>query len=119
MGEERRGWERKGWERRGEGRRGEGGRGEGERGEGGRGEGGRVSNLTMLPISLSSSLPSSLSLSLPPCRLVALIEEENSGTDLISEAVITLGSFAHGRTVLGHFTSSTVDIERIEGLCLQ
>ena len=62
---------------------------------------------------------------------MTLIEEENSGTDLISEAVInsgtdliseaviTLGSFAHGRTVPGHFTSSTVDIERIEGLCLQ
>ena len=71
----------------------------------------------MSPMYLSSSLPSFLSL--PPCRLVTLIEEENSGTDLVSEAVITLGSFAHGRTVPGHFTSSTVDIERTEGLCLQ
>ena len=50
---------------------------------------------------------------------MTLIEEENSGTDLVSEAVITLGSFAHSRTVPRHFTSSTVDIERIEGLCLQ
>ena len=91
-------------------------RGEGERG-GGRGEGGRVSTLATSPYVISSSLP--FSLSLPPRRLVTLIEEENSGTDLVSEAVITLGSFAHGRTVLGHFTSSTVDIERIEGLCLQ
>ena len=89
------------------------GRGEGESG-GGRGEGGRVSTLS--PYVISSSLP--FSLSLPPRRLVTLIEEENSGTDLVSEAVITLGSFAHGRTVLGHFTS-TEDIERIEGLCLQ
>ena len=44
---------------------------------------------------------------------MTLIEEEQSGTDLVSEAVITLGSFAHGRTVPGHFyIPSTVDIER-------
>ena len=45
----------------------------------------------LFPSLLPSLFPPS-----PPCRLVALIEEENSGADLVSEAVITLGSFAHG-----------------------
>ena len=119
---ERRGWERRGWERRGWERRGW------ERRRWERSGWKSQYSCYVTYVSLFLSPPF---LSLPPHRLVTLIEEENSGTDLISEAVInsgtdliseaviTLGSFAHGRTVPGHFTSSTVDIERIEGLCLQ
>ena len=76
----------------------------------------------VIPFSLASSsfspsFPSSLATCSPhpPHRLVTLIEEEQSGTDLVSEAVITLGSFAHGRTVPRHFyILSSVDIEVIQ-----
>lgn len=30
------------------------------------------------------------------CRLVSLVSDESSSRELISEAIITLGSFAHG-----------------------